>query len=259
MFELEKEYWWFVARRHLLATTLKRLVATQGTHRILDLGAGTGGNQQVLEAFGQTFGCDISPTAVRYAQRNGVARLALCDLESLCYASESFDLITALDILEHLPDDLRGLSEIHAICRPGGYLVVMVPAYGFLWSEHDEALHHVRRYTAWELRNKMTLAGFEVVRSTYFITTFFFPILAYRILQNIFKRSVYPKTTYVRLPGWLNRLLVVMLRLEQFLLRWVNLPFGVSVLCVGQKRGHLQFRGVSERGHHSASSGTAVR
>ncbi len=236
MFELEKEYWWFVARRHLLATTLKQFLGWEKTFRILDLGAGTGGNQPVLERFGQTFGCDISLTAVQFARRNGVARLALCDLEALCYASESFDLVTALDILEHLRDDLRGLCEIQRICRPGGYLVIMVPAYGFLWSEHDEALHHVRRYTAWELRNKMTLAGFEVLRSTYFITAFFFPILAYRVLQNIFKRSVQPRTTYVRLPGWLNRLLVWVLRVEQQILRWINLPFGVSILCVGRKR-----------------------
>jgi len=115
----------------------------------------------------------------------------------------------------------------------------MVPAYGFLWSEHDEALKHRRRYTAHELRNKMTTAGFDVVSSTYFVTLLFFPILAVRLWQGVFKRSIYPQTAIRELPGWLNRLFVGLLDIERFLTRFLNLPFGVSVVIVGRPTQQL--------------------
>jgi hypothetical protein len=102
--------------------------------------------------------------------------------------------VTALDVLEHTDDDLLSLREMGRVIKPAGLLLITVPAYGFLWSEHDEALKHRRRYTAHELRNKLTVSGFEVVRTSYFITTLFFPILALRIWQGLRKRSTRPKT-----------------------------------------------------------------
>src|SRR6185503_3013024 len=102
--------------------------------------------------------------------------------------------------------------------------LVTVPAYGFLWSEHDEALHHRRRYAAHELRNKLTLAGFEIERCSYFITALFFPILLVRILQGIFKHSTHPKTSHIELPPSVNRLLIMLLAVEQWLFKYINLP-----------------------------------
>jgi ubiquinone/menaquinone biosynthesis C-methylase UbiE len=129
------------------------------------------------------------------------------------------------------------LSEMYRVTKPGGWLVVTVPAYGFLWSEHDEALHHRRRYTASELRNKITNAGFTVERSTYFITTLFFPILLFRIINNLTKKSLHAKTSHIILPKWANSLLVRILDLERLYIRHSNLPFGVSLICTAQKPG----------------------
>ncbi|MBL8148291.1 MAG: methyltransferase domain-containing protein, partial [Blastocatellia bacterium] len=144
-------------------------------------------------------------------------------------------IITALDVLEHVDDDLAAMSELYRVCKPGGMLLVTVPAYGFLWSEHDEALHHRRRYAAHELRNKLLLSGFEIERCSYFITLLFFPILFIRIVQGIFKHSTHPKTSHIHLPEIFNQMLITLLAFEQWLYNYINLPFGVSIVCVARK------------------------
>ena len=156
--------------------------------------------------------------------------------EELPFAGEAFDIVTALDVLEHTDDDLLALREIHRVCRNRGLLLATVPAYGFLWSEHDEALKHRRRYTAHELRNKLTITGFEVVRTSYFITSLFFPILALRIWQGIRKNSTHPSTSVVVLPDWINNSLVGLLALERRVFQRINLPFGVSIVALARPR-----------------------
>jgi SAM-dependent methyltransferase len=153
----------------------------------------------------------------------------------LPFANESFDLVTALDVLEHIDDDLSALKELRRTMKTDGTLFVTVPAYGFLWSEHDEALHHRRRYAASELRNKLTRCGFRVQRISYYISTLFFPILVARFLQSIFKKSVEPSTSHILLPNWLNSLLIWILDVERGILNWMNFPFGVSLLCIARK------------------------
>ena len=127
------------------------------------------------------------------------------------------------------------MKEVQRVLKPGGTFLITVPAFGFLWSEHDEALHHRRRYTEWELRNKLTIAGFDVVRSTYFITLLFFPIFIMRFWQGIIKKDAYPKTSHVILPKWANMLLERLLTVERWLCRFMNLPFGVSIVAIARK------------------------
>jgi hypothetical protein len=113
-------------------------------------------------------------------------------------------------------------------------VLITVPAYGFLWSEHDEALKHRRRYTAHELRNKLAVTGFDVVRTSYFISALFFPILALRLWQGLRKDSTEPKTSIRVLPGWINESLVGLLALERKLFQRMNLPFGVSIVAIAR-------------------------
>jgi SAM-dependent methyltransferase len=127
------------------------------------------------------------------------------------------------------------LKEINRILKPGGKLIAIVPAYGFLWSEHDEALHHYRRYVARELRAKLTVSGFEVERSTYFISTLFFPILFFRLWQGLRRTSIEASVSYRLPPAWINQLLVTFLDIERTLINSFNLPFGVSLIVVGRK------------------------
>ena len=224
MFELETFYWWFVARRKLLSEVVSGLGRNPDRTALLDVGCGTGLNCSVLSKFGKVFGADPSPEALSFARSRQLENLLSSKAEDLQFPNEMFDVLTSLDVLEHTDDDLLALGEMWRVMKPGGMLVVTVPAYGFLWSEHDEALNHRRRYTAHELRNKLTNAGFEVQRSTYFITLLFFPIFFMRIWQNLTKKSLEAKTSHFILPKWLNSLLIRLLDLERFYLRWSNLP-----------------------------------
>jgi SAM-dependent methyltransferase len=235
MFELENDYWWFVARRALVEEIVKSETSRCKSPKIFDVGCGTGANLAAFSQYGKSFGIDMATEAIKFCRSRGLTNLVISKVESLAYLSESFDVITALDVLEHIDDDIVAMKELYRVCKEGGTLLVTVPAYGFLWSEHDEALHHRRRYAAYELRNKLTLAGFEVERCTYFITFFFFPILLIRVLQGIFKNSTHPKTSHIELPKVINQLLIVILAFEQWLLRFINLPFGVSIVCVARK------------------------
>jgi len=231
MFGLEDIYWWFIARRQLAIDIIRRELGGRTDARILDVGCGTGSNLQAFAELGSITGIDASPEALSFCRRRGVDTVTLAAIEALPFADGTFDVVTAMDVLEHTDDDLAALAELHRVCKPGGLLLATVPAYGFLWSEHDEALKHRRRYTAHELRNKLTVRDFAVERTSYFITTLFLPILFMRIHQGLFKKSTHPQTSVKVLPNWANRTLVGLLAVERRLYRSINLPFGVSIVA----------------------------
>lgn len=235
MYKLETFYWWFVARRDLLEWFVSGIAKEFDHPAMLDVGCGTGINFSVLSKYGETFSSDASEEALKFSKSRGTTGLVRSDLESLPFAGSSIDVITALDVLEHVDRDLPAMDELFRVIKKNGVLIITVPAYGFLWSEHDEALHHRRRYAASELRNKLTNAGFEVERITYYITFLFFPILFMRFAQSLSKKSIHAKTSHVILPGWLNSLLIGILAFERVLLRWMNFPFGVSIVCLARK------------------------
>lgn len=235
LFEMEDTYWWYVARRKLVEEVLLSTCGSGGERRLADLGCGTGANAGTLAKFGRVVLMDLSADALRYCRRRGLDQVLVSSAESIGLASGSLDIVSALDVLEHLDHDVTAMKEVLRILKPGGVFLITVPAFGFLWSEHDEALHHRRRYTHWELRNKLTVAGFDVGRSTYFITLLFLPILLMRLWQGIFKKDVYPKTSHVLLPWWANTLIERILAVERWICRRVNLPFGVSIVAVARK------------------------
>lgn len=240
MFDLETTYWWFVGRRALVrdwvAAALRRQASPAPERRLLDVGCGTGANAAMLTDFGWVIGTDASAEALAWSRRRGLRSLARCRAEQLCFADDTFDVVTALDMLEHTDDDLKALAELHRVCKPGGVLIVTVPAYGFLWSAHDEALHHRRRYAPRELHDKLTAMGFEVERLSHFMCGLFIPVLLLRLWQSLRKRGVRPQSDLRPLPTWLNRLLIGLLGGERRLLRWVTLPLGVSLICTARKR-----------------------
>lgn len=239
MYKLESFYWWFVARRDLLESLVKEIVTENleelDRPALLDVGCGTGINFSVLSKYGETFSTDASEEALGFCRTRGIRSLVRANLEALPFENSTFNVITALDVLEHVDDDLSAMDELLRVSKQDGVLVITVPAYGFLWSEHDEALHHRRRYGASELRNKLTKAGFEVERITFYITFLFFPILFMRFAQSLSKKSIEAKTSHVILPGWLNSFLIGILSFERVLLRWLNFPFGVSIVCLARK------------------------
>ncbi len=238
MYRFEDTYWWFVARRRLIVSLLERHYRRDGGQRLLDIGCGTGAMLDMLAPFGAVVGADFAPEALAFCRERGHSRLARADVRRLPFADASFDAVTAMDVIEHIDDDKAASSEILRVLRPGGRLFVTVPAYRYLWSEHDEALHHHRRYTAPHLKDLFQRAGFAVPQLSYTISSLLPPIAAYRFVSNLLpKRRVSgeKKADLVQVSERVNAALLSLCDWETRLLHQWPLPFGVTVVCVAEK------------------------
>lgn len=233
---LETSYWWHIGRRAVIRSLLRAFVTFPEHARILDLGCGTGRNVALLAGFGRAFGADPSPEALAIGRRLCLAdRLVGAQAERIPFRDGAFDLVAALDLLEHLEDDLAGLLEIRRVLRPGGFLLAAVPAYRFLWSEHDEALGHRRRYVASELHQKLNATGYSVVKRSYAISFAFPLIVAFRLWRGLFPPAGPLRASYVMLPGWLNAGFAAFLSAEARLMSLMNLPIGTSIFVVARR------------------------
>jgi len=236
MFDLEDTYWWFVARRELVRDFLIRHRPAASNLSILDVGCGTGATLKTIDDLGAATGIDRSPEALRYCRVRHLRRLALATAEALPVASDSVDVVLALDLLEHIPDDGAAAREFVRVLRSGGLLLVTVPACPELWSEHDQALDHIRRYRAARLRRILSQAGFRIDRLSHLITALLIPIAALRLIQRMLPtRKSVPQTAFIIPPKPINWLLTALLRLERRWLTRFNLPVGVSLAAVARK------------------------
>jgi 2-polyprenyl-3-methyl-5-hydroxy-6-metoxy-1,4-benzoquinol methylase len=228
----EDDQWWFVGKRRLVRALLGE--APRG--RILDLGCGMGGVLRDFEAGARCFGADRSRYALRVCRSKGATALALADMLAPPFRSDAFDHVLALDVIEHLPDDVAFLRRAGELLAPGGRLLVAVPAFPLLWSQHDVTFQHFRRYTATTLRAAVVAAGLVPERTTY-LHAFVFPIAAvwrvasYRLGLGRFA----PKSDFWPMPAWLNAFLASLYRAEAWWVARGDLPFGVSVACIARR------------------------
>lgn len=236
MYEVEEAHWWFVGRRRIISSFVEQIIRDLDTERpqILDIGCGTGANLELLAKFGEAEGVDVSPEALAFCRTRGLQSVRQGEAEHLPYEDSSFDLVTGLDVVEHLDDDLAGLEEMRRVLRPGGRALIFVPAFMFLWGVQDDISNHRRRYTLGGLRQVVQQAGFEVERATYANITFFAPILLGRLLMRA--TGFRPASENNLTVGSLNRVLGSIFGAEAPVLRHLNLPFGVSIICVARRR-----------------------
>lgn len=235
MYKVEGSHWWFAGRRRIIESFLKDICQKLDSKspRILDVGCGTGANLEMLARFGDAEGVDVSPEALAFCRQRGLHKVSEGEAEHLPYEDRSFDLVTGLDVVEHLDDDVAGLKEMRRVLRPGGYALLFVPAFMFLWGVQDDISHHRRRYTRAGLEKAVREAGLEVERITYANITFFAPILLGRVLMRVtgFRPASENNLTIGALNGILGRILGA----ESSILHQVNLPFGVSAICVARR------------------------
>jgi len=236
MYNLESSYWWFQGRKRIVQTLLEKGVPRRPESPALDMGCGTGLMLEDLQKTRPVIGLDFSTLALRYSRKRCDAPLVRADAQSLPFQTGALDLITALDLTEHVPKDNEMIREIVRVLRPGGRVVLTVPAHPFLWSEHDESLHHFRRYTRPALTSLIRNSGLSIERMGSCIT-FTYPIIVlFRLLQRLLRKPGKPKTHLIILPAWANRLLLWTVHLEAFLIRWFDLPFGVTLYAVARKK-----------------------
>ncbi|HEV8323099.1 MAG TPA: class I SAM-dependent methyltransferase [Myxococcota bacterium] len=232
--QVQERHWWFRVRRRLVAETIAGLdLPPAGEARALDLGCGSGSHGPVLARVARVAGCDRSAEAFREAPHGAYAWRLRCDALRLPVRDASVDLVLAADLLEHLDDDREGLAEVRRVLRPGGWGLFLVPAFGWLWGVQDDVSEHRRRYTGALLRGRVEEAGLTVARATYFNTFLLPPIFLARYFMRRTGMKVESENELT--PGWTNGLLERVFGLEVPLLRRIDLPVGVSFLCLARK------------------------
>jgi SAM-dependent methyltransferase len=235
MADLEGDQWWYAGMRKIARGILDPLLPAAGadSRRILDAGCGTGWNLSDLSSFGRTYGVDLSPLAAITTRRRG-GRVTQGNLLELPFASATFDVVTSFDVLYHawVKSDDHAVRELARVLKPGGLMLLKVPALKVLWGAHDEAVHSRHRYTRGEVEALIHGAGLQLVRSTYANTLLFPVLLSRRFLDRALDRH---GSDVALLPPPIERAFLGLLSIEATLVRRTNLPIGASVFAVARK------------------------
>lgn len=239
-FAFEQNDWWFEARRRIVLDLIASHAAGGSEHgSVLDAGCGTGITLEYVEQFGRAFGVDDEMVALKFCKTRNAERLTCAPIENLPFADASFDIVTCLDVIEHIEEDQIAISEIARVIRPGGLLIVTVPAFQIFWSDHDVINHHKRRYRRDQIR-RLLAKSFEIDLLSYYNTHLFPLAVLVRMLKRVEMmiwpsalRKVKAENTY--LPRSINGLFSWIFGSEVFWLKRGSLPIGLSIICVAHK------------------------
>jgi len=239
MNQREGSFWWFVGMQKIIDSQLQKYAPKEKNSTILDAGCGTGGVFNLLAKYGRVYGVDQSENAVTYAKSKNIAQgVVLSSITSLPYIDNSFDIVVCLDVLYHTRsgnDNHNPLREFYRVLRPGGMLVAREPAYNWLRGHQDEIVWTKRRYNKNEFVTLISKAGFETERASY-VNFFLLPLAVLkRLSEHIYKPDNIIDNTFHT--NWLlNGIFKRILFIEAKLISIFNLPFGLSILCIGKKK-----------------------
>jgi len=232
-FQLEKDNWWFKARRNLIFWILKKY---GNGKKVLDYGCGSGFLVGQLQERGfDASGVDVSKEAIDFGSEKGINNLSKIDGVLTNYPDASFDLVLAMDVIEHIKEDDLVIKELERLVKPNGILVITVPAYKWMWGVQDEVAHHFRRYTMGSILKLASVTRLSIVKKSYF-NTFLFPVAAIVRLASKWFNKKNRESDFEINNNFLNPLLYFIFNTEIKLLKWLNYPFGVSILLVARKR-----------------------
>lgn len=234
LYDLETSYWWHVGRLSIIERQLETIKGSKKSLSILNVGSGTGGTIPSLEKFGTVHNVDTSKQAIKFLKARG-HKSQLINGDKLPFRANTFDVVAALDVLEHIEDDDRALADWLRVLKPGGCLLLTVPAYQWLWSQHDVINNHYRRYLKKKLKAKLRHAGFNLRKTSYAIVFSFPLVVGSRLISKISGQKPEEYSSFVRLPDSINSLFIKFLTLEANLHKHVSYPFGTSLLCVAEK------------------------
>jgi SAM-dependent methyltransferase len=229
---LETAHWWFLGRRHVLTKLLAGL-SLPPRARILEAGCGVGGNIEMLAGFGKVAAFEPDEPSREYVgARTGVTPVEGFLPDRVPYKKGSFDAVCAFDVVEHVDDDAGAVAALSELVAPGGYLIVTVPAYQWMWSRHDEVHHHKRRYSRAGLMKVITAGGLTPVKASYFNAVLFPLAAAVRLAKKLARID----SDDDRMPpAFLNGLLRRLFSLESGWLARHDLPFGLSIIVIAQR------------------------
>ena len=231
LYEREESHWWHLSKRKLLFKLLNRY-AKKGVC-ILDVGCGTGKNLEELGNFGKAEGVDNSSEAINFCKKRGLRKVYLVKENKFPFNVNSFDVVTALDVIEHTHDSTI-LKEIKRVLVPGGKVIATVPAHKIMWTKWDEILHHKKRYSKKELISIFKKQGFKVLFISHVYSFLVIPAILIRKIKSYFRANNYSSDFEIT-NRLLNKILLFIAEVEQFLVFKFTLPVGTSIVCVVQK------------------------
>ncbi len=230
--KIEREHFYYVTKRYLIDKILEKF--SKKNLQILDLGCGTGWELEILSNYGQVIGLDGSKTAIKICSKRNFKKLILYEIKKkLPFKGESFDLICAFDLLEHLQYDGLIVKEINRVLKKGGYCLFTVPAYQFLFSSHDRSLNHLRRYSRAEILQLFDI--FQIIKLSYFNMLLFLIALPLRLISKN-KKTMIKSNLYIKTPNFINKILIYLLKAEDKLICQYSLPFGLSIIGLVRKK-----------------------
>lgn len=233
IFEIEERLWWYRGRRKVCFGLLDRYLSNAGGLDILDVGCGTGYNLGLLGRYGRARGVDMSPEALRFCRERGVTDVTLHDAGTMPFEDETFDLLTAFDVIEHIEDDRGALTEFRRLLKDDGWMLIYTPALPWMYNEHDRKVHHKRRYLKEELGEKIDSAGFEIVHLSYVNLLILPVVLLARAVFKLFPREHAEMEVPAEPLNWFFTQLCLA---ESFLVNGAGLPYGMTLVALARKR-----------------------
>jgi ubiquinone/menaquinone biosynthesis C-methylase UbiE len=242
-YTLEREHWWFTARLGILEKLVQSKIANQRTDlKILNVGVATGATSEMLAKYGEVTSVEYDQDCCDFLlEKTGIEAIN-ASLTELPFEDNSYDLVCAFDVIEHIEDDSLAVSEINRVLKPEAKYFVTVPAFQFLWSNHDVVNHHFRRYKKGQLNGLFSSNGCKIEFSSYFNFWLFFPIAAVRVILNLLpsrkkESSSGSDNEVMSSSKILNKILFTVFSSEKGLLSTgIKFPLGISIVSLGSKR-----------------------
>lgn len=234
-YKLENTYWWFIARNRIVMDIVNKFVKIEPHTQILDVGCGTGGFTKMLLEKYDAIGLDTSPIAIEYCKKHSIEKLFLGTLDEFPTTDFNIQAITILDVIEHIESDDAIVEQIYKTLPQNGWLIATVPAYKWLWSEHDVLHKHYRRYTKKDFVTLLKKHNLQIEYSTYFNTFLFIFSALKRIYENIFQKKNKPIDPVDKVPAFLDKIFKAVFLSEKFFIPHIKFPFGLSILVIAKK------------------------
>lgn len=239
-FDLERNNWWFLARRNILKSQIDKVIQSSGKLKILNIGIATGASSEWLSGFGEVTSIEYDKEVCEFVRNELGLEVINGSITDLPFENNTFDLVCAFDVIEHVEDDEKAVLEMKRVCKEQGHLFITVPAFMHLWSEHDEINLHHRRYTLPGLSALTLKCGLENIKfKSYFNTFLYLPIYSMRFgsVLNKKKKEGQPKSDFskIKIP-FLEKIFYLIFNSENILLKkGKKLPFGVSIMIISQR------------------------